>query len=185
MKCNDFYNLINSEVGASSYELVCDLVRLVTESSICILRGCIFDKKETTVPMEQVGAENEANSNLFVKDALMDHDRIMNELAWVNSSNGEVFGYNVSDGIGEAVNMFKVLRSVVVDEAIMSSFPILLLLMLIMVICLKFYVQVVRGNVFQVRRKMKWKEKISVFTRKAKQISDECSVVVSRRLIIQ
>jgi hypothetical protein len=45
MKRNDFNSLTKSEVDASGYEPVGDLVRLATESFAWILRGCVFINK--------------------------------------------------------------------------------------------------------------------------------------------
>jgi hypothetical protein len=98
-------NLVKSEVDANGCEQVFDLLRLVTESSIWVLMGCILNKEETTVPRVQVGAENETNTNLFVGVALMDDGQIMHNLVWFDSSDRVIFKNNFCNGVEEAVDM--------------------------------------------------------------------------------
>jgi hypothetical protein len=127
MKRSDFCNLVKRKVGASGCEPVYDLVRLATESSTWVLRGYVFNNKRTAIPMEQIGAENETNSNPFVSKALMNDDQIMYVEKWDDLSDEEIFKYGMN-GVGETMRIINEMKAVFIDEAIVIAFLIFCLL---------------------------------------------------------
>jgi hypothetical protein len=181
VKLNDFCKLTKSEVDASGFEPVSDLVRLGTESFAWILRGCVIINKRATGLMERVEAENETNINLFDNDVSMDDGQIVCMMVCDALSDVEAVKYDVNK-FGIAVCETEKEKTVFIDDVVVLVILIICLLVW-SICCFKFIIREGQGIIFRCRSKRKWKEKVSNLKEKRTEVKN--LNVVTRRIIMR